>query len=1009
MTHTSIKHLFLLSVWILLLGFSQSTTFAYCPVGSTNCHIASCDTPASPLNYPLSSQQLQWIGMCDEPGDFGDWDINWWIYSWQCISSDSPSTTPWYPQHTSVANCSVAAKYNGVCGTANNTTVSSSPSTNLCNIGTPSSIGWTGPWTRSCIGANGGTTATCSANITTPTNSSGTCISCITAKCKDQFWNIVADNLCPIPVPTTGVISSPAWTQLRCPVGSNSYGRDIGPWSACSEDTTCNNWWGITTTWYIDRLAEPFAWLQPIPANWDAGNSWGRVYDDSHSVVMGCPFLLTTNYNMWWSNIQCFTSASSIPEDGSSAFNGTYYQIFWGNWYTIFVMNDIVITSILSSSGYGNQTTYPGTLWHSRCYGYNGGLDIAQVCSPEPRWQPWQENFWQNTNVWCTDIDADILPAHPGTNTVSLCIKAESCTLDPSIRTRTVVCKDNWGTGDIVDDSICSQPKPTTEDSSMCNIITDLQCGSTSNVASTTIPTTNLCTSPAIISWSVSLLNGVWQWQCKTRWPLWYSSNPTNGWSVTECIADPSWECYWWISNTTCTAPQNNTTVNYCGGANGQTLSNLSSSNTNLCAPWAFLQAWSFSTNPHSWEWHCAGSLNPWVTEFISLCSANQPTGTCSLDTTVGWGCFIADTIITMADGSKKSIQEIKVGDRLKSVDGDNTVKSLLRPLLGHQDIYSINNQDAFFTANHPFLTTQWWKSLDPDTTKKEIPDLEVTKLVIGDVLITENDKVFIMSIGKSSSDSSTQLYNFELDGDHTYFANGFAVHNKYEPWAEPMDLWSSCIKNSDCFAGVAGAYLACDNTTKTCKYAKPYPTFMCQMDSNGNITNWYNYGACGDWAEPNYVGSACPTGGWVDGDGWTCGSNGNWTNNGICDATFVGMIDYEFGYTPGAFLCLTAWSTPPPSCLCTASGTEPVCTTGTWPTQSQDGNTYTCQSNGWWSTAWAVCSPVQNPIDWDAGTWPDWADFFPWQIQCTTRQPNNCSCFTQPDLNWAWPLEQRC
>jgi hypothetical protein len=48
-------------------------------------------------------------------------------------------------------------------------------------------------------------------------------------------------------------------------------------------------------------------------------------------------------------------------------------------------MNDIVITSILSSSGYGNQTTYPGTLWHSRCYGYNGGLDIAQVCSPEPR------------------------------------------------------------------------------------------------------------------------------------------------------------------------------------------------------------------------------------------------------------------------------------------------------------------------------------------------------------------------------------------------------------------------------------------------------------------------------------------------------------------------------------------------------------------------------------------------------------------------------------------------
>ena len=52
---------------------------------------------------------------------------------------------------------------------------------------------------------------------------------------------MVADSLCPVPVPTTGVVSSPAGTQLRCPVGSNSYGWDIGAWSACSEDTTCNN------------------------------------------------------------------------------------------------------------------------------------------------------------------------------------------------------------------------------------------------------------------------------------------------------------------------------------------------------------------------------------------------------------------------------------------------------------------------------------------------------------------------------------------------------------------------------------------------------------------------------------------------------------------------------------------------------------------------------------------------------------------------------------------------
>lgn len=63
--------------------------------------------------------------------------------------------------------------------------------------------------------------------------------------------------------------------------------------------------------------------------------------------------------------------------------------------------------------------------------------------------------------------------------------------------------------------------------------------------------------------------------------------------------------------------------------------------------------------------------------------------------------------MVTLADNSKKPIQDIKVGDKLKAVNGVNTVVSLLRPLLGKKDIYSINHEKAFFTANHPFLTTE--------------------------------------------------------------------------------------------------------------------------------------------------------------------------------------------------------------------------------------------------------------------------------------------------------------
>jgi hypothetical protein len=54
---------------------------------------------------------------------------------------------------------------NGACGSANGTATSSAPSANLCSVGTPSSVAGAGPWTWSCAGTNGGTTAQCSAGI----------------------------------------------------------------------------------------------------------------------------------------------------------------------------------------------------------------------------------------------------------------------------------------------------------------------------------------------------------------------------------------------------------------------------------------------------------------------------------------------------------------------------------------------------------------------------------------------------------------------------------------------------------------------------------------------------------------------------------------------------------------------------------------------------------------------------------------------------------------------------
>ncbi len=72
------------------------------------------------------------------------------------------------------ANCTVTASFtnspvNGACGTANGQTLTTAPSMNLCASGTPGTVSGTGPWNWSCTGANGGTTASCSANLQTYT------------------------------------------------------------------------------------------------------------------------------------------------------------------------------------------------------------------------------------------------------------------------------------------------------------------------------------------------------------------------------------------------------------------------------------------------------------------------------------------------------------------------------------------------------------------------------------------------------------------------------------------------------------------------------------------------------------------------------------------------------------------------------------------------------------------------------------------------------------------------
>jgi type II secretory pathway pseudopilin PulG len=141
-----------------------------------------------------------------------------------------------------------------------------------------------------------------------------------------------------------------------------------------------------------------------------------------------------------------------------------------------------------------------------------------------------------------------------------------------------------------------------------------------------------------------------------------------------------------------------------------------------------------------------------------------------------GSGCFVAGTQIAMFDGSLKNIEDVVSGDEL--IDGSQrkvTVQKLVR--YQHQGkIFSINGGSYFFTPNHPFLTIEGWKSLEPQESMKESPGLEVKRMKVGDILIKRHGLETIFSLDGIESDEP--VYNFSVTDSHEYIADEYVVHN---------------------------------------------------------------------------------------------------------------------------------------------------------------------------------------------------------------------------------------
>lgn len=140
-------------------------------------------------------------------------------------------------------------------------------------------------------------------------------------------------------------------------------------------------------------------------------------------------------------------------------------------------------------------------------------------------------------------------------------------------------------------------------------------------------------------------------------------------------------------------------------------------------------------------------------------------------------GCFIAGTKVTMGDGTKKNIEDVTFEDTLMTSKGpEQVMRRYVIPYKGL--VYAFNGDGNYFvTPTHPFMTTGGWKSLDPEGTRRESPGIQVSKLSVGDILVTTNGSKKILT-HLDSKYMTTTVYNFGVNGTHDFYADDYLVHN---------------------------------------------------------------------------------------------------------------------------------------------------------------------------------------------------------------------------------------
>lgn len=128
------------------------------------------------------------------------------------------------------------------------------------------------------------------------------------------------------------------------------------------------------------------------------------------------------------------------------------------------------------------------------------------------------------------------------------------------------------------------------------------------------------------------------------------------------------------------------------------------------------------------------------------------------------WGCLAADTLVTMADGSRRKISNIHIGECVSGPDGKICYIENIWQGYEQNLLVRIETESGYFlsmTEQHPVM-------LDGNK------PVRAKELQVNDVVVTENGEEKIVSITREKTDEL--VWNLDLKEGNTFYAGNILV-----------------------------------------------------------------------------------------------------------------------------------------------------------------------------------------------------------------------------------------